>query len=405
MNPVAQQILSTLASLVIVKALPILVWILSSGRPLRLKGVLGIGLLAIALGAGASRDPILRAQLVPSALALAYFTFIACVAYFVPRALRSGRVGKDSLFVGASVLCLLVPSVLTVGAFKLAFLVVGFEFTLKVYSYVVEIARADAKPTFRDALFFLLVSPVLAYPDRGRQVAPRFAIGLLRAGVGVATLAAYVAVIMSMPREQVVELLTRDQASTIFRGLGAIGLIFLTIMLVYAVHSGVASLQIGLMQIIGYQIPERYQYALLARNPNDWWRRWNTYFGSWFKRYVFVPCALLLVRRHPTRRKEVSMIVAILATFAASGLIHELMQYCVRARFSGLILVGFVAEGLLVVLWAGLARLRLRTVRSAPPHRRPWALSALRGACGWMCFVILHTVVLVVLFRALGGDA
>src|ERR1700730_9647811 len=65
----------------------------------------------------------------------------------------------------------------------------------------------------------------------------------------------------------------------------------------YFAHSGLSSIQIGLIRLLRYQIPERYNYPFLAKSPQEFWRRWNIWLASWAKRYLFFPTAFLLRRR------------------------------------------------------------------------------------------------------------
>src|SRR6185312_16596428 len=65
----------------------------------------------------------------------------------------------------------------------------------------------------------------------------------------------------------------------------------------YAAHSGLAHLQIGLCRTLGYRAPERYRYPFLATGPADFWERWNTYMMGFVRSYVFVPVHRALKRR------------------------------------------------------------------------------------------------------------
>jgi D-alanyl-lipoteichoic acid acyltransferase DltB (MBOAT superfamily) len=125
----------------------------------------------------------------------------------------------------------------------------------------------------------------------------------------------------------------------------------------YTAHSGVASIQIGCMRQLGYNIPERYRYPLFAHNPAEFWRRWNTYVGTWARSYVFVPLFSFLTRRVGRRRKGagVCYAVAVVTTFSAVGLLHDAFATGARWTWKASITEWFFAIGCIVVAWERMA--------------------------------------------------
>jgi D-alanyl-lipoteichoic acid acyltransferase DltB (MBOAT superfamily) len=119
----------------------------------------------------------------------------------------------------------------------------------------------------------------------------------------------------------------------------------------YAAQSGVASIKLGMMRQLGYEIPERFRYPLFARSPADFWRRWNTYVGDWARSYVFFPLMLAFSRRPKAQNRRLPYAASIVVTLAAVGLLHD--AYLVAAdgffRFPGTL--WFAAIGVVVVAW------------------------------------------------------
>ena len=139
----------------------------------------------------------------------------------------------------------------------------------------------------------------------------------------------------------------------------------LRVVVAYASHSGLASMQIGLMNLVGHSVPERYNYPLLATSPLDFWRRWNTYVNSWLEKYVFIP----LTRRLHPKLKTWSKGTALLMTFIASGALHDGYSYASSLSMSTTYLQLFAVSGVAVLVGLAFASAR---ARAGAPARRWW---------------------------------
>lgn len=64
--------------------------------------------------------------------------------------------------------------------------------------------------------------------------------------------------------------------------------------------------------IMGYSVPDPFVHPLLASNPGDRWRRWNTYYYEWFRTVIFIPFF----------RYTNSLAGAVYVTFLMTWLIH-----------------------------------------------------------------------------------
>lgn len=72
------------------------------------------------------------------------------------------------------------------------------------------------------------------------------------------------------------------------------------------------TLPISILQWYGFDLTQAYKLPLLATTPQDRWRRWNTYFYSWYNQFIFVPIY------KKTRNLEISIITV----FAVTLYIH-----------------------------------------------------------------------------------
>ena len=239
-------------------------------------------------------------------------------------------------------------------------LILGWEFALKSHSYCVDVRTSAEKPHLSECIFFLLVNPTVIYAERSLPVTrvPSAGPGALRVALGTLTMlgrdaaliitAAFAAALMNRPGSGWLVDYARFCCSQLILLLG-----------LYCAHSGLASIQIGWMNLIGHSTPERYRYPLLARSPQDFWQRWNIWMSRWVNRYIFIPVAHPIVRR---RQGRVGPIVGALAAFLGMGLLHDLGVYGLHLEQgrsegpSARVTVVFLAFGLVLVVWTEVSR-------------------------------------------------
>ena len=53
--------------------------------------------------------------------------------------------------------------------------------------------------------------------------------------------------------------------------------------------AGYSSLACGLGRMFGIDVPENFTAPFLARNPQDFWKRWHITLGDWLRDYIFRP--------------------------------------------------------------------------------------------------------------------
>jgi hypothetical protein len=323
----------------------------------------------------------LEEVLLRAPLALLYFGGISLLVHATARSLR--RTGRTVPLLAVATAYVSIPAVLVGTPAIVPTLVIGWEAMLAAYSFVREAPRQAAYPTRRDCLFFILVDPTLVWNERGVQHQSPASIwrGAARCGLGLAT--------WGLQAVSAGLLLPLLHQGSVFPG-GAYGdqLSRWTLVAIgiYLGHSGLASIQIGLMRVSGYNVGERYRYPFLARSPSDFWRRWNVYVGSWARHYLFLPAARSIPGAVDRRARVFG---AVVGTFVAVGALHAFLEGLVGgvvagtgwAR-SGQVLLAFGVFGVTFVSWESLARARLwRTA-----HRMIRAPS-IRGALCWLSVV------------------
>ena len=61
----------------------------------------------------------------------------------------------------------------------------------------------------------------------------------------------------------------------------------------YLDFSGYSDVAIGLSRLYGYKIIENFDWPILARNLQEFWRRWHRSLSNWCFRNVYFPTALI----------------------------------------------------------------------------------------------------------------
>lgn len=379
--------------LVAYRALPFVACVFfSSGVSARGKGIAAVLLVVLTAGAWALGANI-EEVVVRAPIALLYFALLGLGVYEVAPFLARGILGEGGLFVVLATACVLLPALVVGRPLATATVLLGWNVLLSAHSYAVDTADERARPSRSACLFFLVVNPTLVWAERGRrsQSAGLYAKGVLRIAAGAATWLLQDALDLAVKRPNLLGAgvdvgATFGAAYRSFLVYGAARAASL-----YFAHSGLASIQIGLCRLLGYEVPERYRYPFLAKSPEDFWRRWNIWIGAWAKRYLFFPAALSLRRRWRKLPLDLGKAAAVLVTFAGIGLLHEFVAYArvllqptAGAPSLGVTLA-FVVFSLMLLGWLGVTRLGL----SLPPLRglasAPWSRAAL-VVFSWIVF-------------------
>lgn len=361
--------------------------------------IVGGGLLAGfgALRLNPSLAPVIACVAVAAYLLLSA-TFVHGLAGWLPRPwIRGGAV----LVVSALVL-LILPAAFVHHAVVSTALILGWELTLKAHSYCVEASASERRPDLREGLFFLLVNPTVLYPERGGPIPERAvdgALGALRIALGVVTMLGRDVALIATGGLAFLSTWGADESW----GASAARFFATQIVLVlgfYCAHSGLASIQIGWMRLLGHVVPERYRYPILAKDPQDFWHRWNIWISRWAQRYLFVPIARALGHR---RRGRWGALVAALLAFVAIGVLHDVGIVAMhlevgQTRLSAGFTVLFLFFGLVLIVWAEIARKLAPRMRRTTPGSRAVLRVGLRVvviglavALSWIAMPVLRT--------------
>ena len=77
--------------------------------------------------------------------------------------------------------------------------------------------------------------------------------------------------------------------------------------------SAYTDMAIGLGNVLGFELPENFNFPYISKSITEFWRRWHMTLTNWFRSYLFIP--LEISRRKVKRfRLETNLILVFLAT-------------------------------------------------------------------------------------------
>ena len=102
---------------------------------------------------------------------------------------------------------------------------------------------------------------------------------------------------------------------------------------IYADFSAYTDIARGSSRWLGFELTQNFDHPYMARNPADFWRRWNISLSTWFRDYVYIPLG-------GSRDGELKWARNIMITFLLSGLWHGASwNYVLWGLYHGLLLV------------------------------------------------------------------
>ena len=99
-------------------------------------------------------------------------------------------------------------------------------------------------------------------------------------------------------------------------GLSWYGLIAFALQ-IYFDFSGYTDMAIGIGKIMGFNMPENFNFPYFSTSIADFWRRWHMTLTAWFRKYVFLPLEFQN-RKSKFFRQQISLVIV----FFLTGLWH-----------------------------------------------------------------------------------
>ena len=102
--------------------------------------------------------------------------------------------------------------------------------------------------------------------------------------------------------------------------------------LIYADFCGYSSIAIGILKILGFNIPANFLTPYFSKNLTDFWRRWHISLSSFLKDYLYIPLG-------GSRKKLFFTLRNILIVMTLGGLWHGAsLNFVIWGFFHGIIL-------------------------------------------------------------------
>lgn len=108
---------------------------------------------------------------------------------------------------------------------------------------------------------------------------------------------------------------------------------------IYFDFSGYSDMAIGLGKMLGFDIPENFNFPYIAKSIREFWRRWHISLSTWFRDYLYIP---LGGSRKGRSRTYVNLIIVFFITglwhgaswnFVIWGLFHGFFMIIERMGF------------------------------------------------------------------------
>ncbi|MDP8222598.1 MAG: MBOAT family O-acyltransferase [Candidatus Lernaella stagnicola] len=158
-------------------------------------------------------------------------------------------------------------------------------------SFAVEARRGTIKPRgladfFHFLLFFptVMAGPIKRYGDFRRldeSTATRWRAGLPRIGAGLLKV-----LVLAWPCQEFVTIFAGQPE---LRTLDAWLLLYAGAFWLYFDFAGYSDIAIGLARLLGYRVPENFDWPYLRTNIRDFWRHWHMTLTGFLRDYIYIP--------------------------------------------------------------------------------------------------------------------
>jgi alginate O-acetyltransferase complex protein AlgI len=170
-------------------------------------------------------------------------------------------------------------------------------FTFKAISYIIDTYRQDTpggKNLLQVGLYISFFPQILAGPiARFKEMAPQ----LVRRAISLADFSKGMErMIFGLGKKMILASSLGEKADLIFAiptsqltpELAWLGAILYT-MEIYFDFSGYSDIAIGISKMLGFTVPENFNYPYAATSIREFWRRWHITLSHWFRDYLYLP--------------------------------------------------------------------------------------------------------------------
>lgn len=217
-------------------------------------------------------------------------------------------------------------------------------YTFESITYIVDVYRKQHKPleNFWDyqlyIIFFpkLLAGPIVRYGqiedqirDRSKNETIEYRLsGIMRFITGLAK-KVLIANTMGETANHIFNVLPPEEQTSAILWLGSFAYTFQ----IYFDFAGYSDMALGLARMMGFNLPENFNFPYISGSITEFWRRWHITLGAWMKNYIYIP----LGGNKATKRKGY---INLCIVFLISGFWHgAAWNFILWGMFHGFFLV------------------------------------------------------------------
>lgn len=170
-------------------------------------------------------------------------------------------------------------------------------YTFQIVSYIVDVYRgkAEAEKSYISLGAYicmfpqLIAGPIVVYSDISEALKKR-ALSIRNIDSGLKTFIVGLGCKVIIANQigtlwNEVCTIGFESISTPLAWLGA----FSYSMQLYFDFCGYSVMAIGLGEMLGFKMPENFNFPYMSRSVTEFWRRWHITLGAWFREYVYIP--------------------------------------------------------------------------------------------------------------------
>ena len=170
-------------------------------------------------------------------------------------------------------------------------------FTFQAISYLMDVYRKQTKAQhsfIRLGLFIslfpqLIAGPIVRYNSIEKQLQQRsIGINKLYEGIKRFIIGLGKKVILADTFAYKADLLFSMSFDTMTAYDAWLGIILYSLQIYYD-FSGYSDMAIGLGKMMGFNLPENFNFPYIAKSVQEFWRRWHITLSRWFKDYLYIP--------------------------------------------------------------------------------------------------------------------
>lgn len=171
-------------------------------------------------------------------------------------------------------------------------------FTFESLTYVIDVYRGDYKSlsSFRNYLTYILMfpkliaGPIIPYNKIGWQIEQE------RKVSAESRLAGFMRFILGLSKKILIANLLGESVAEFYKlqpqqidTLTAWAMSAGYTMQLYFDFSGYSDMAIGISRMLGFTIPENFNFPYISTSITEFWRRWHMSLGTWMKNYLYIP--------------------------------------------------------------------------------------------------------------------